>query len=324
MFDAKRFLDDYSIQYIITEGHKHSRPGWIQIKCPFCNSREGWHLGFNLEGDYWHCWRCEWHSTIDVVCALLNCEKYQAHRTIQCYQSSILTKNNTIIVRKNNTARLPEGAGRLLHCHRKYLRDRGFDDLAIKELIDTWGILGTGPIGEWKFRIIIPVRFNGILVSFITRAISQNNPLRYKNCPRNLEVMSIKNTLYGYDQVKRTFGKDLVIVTEGVFDAWKLGPGAVATYGVNYSAAQLNLLAEFKHIAILFDNDPAGQRRADNLAADLNNLGRRTIVITLDEKYKDAGDMPISEARSLMYEIFSFFLDEKKFNQTIQSNYNIT
>ena len=44
MFDAKRFLDDYSIQYI-TEGHKHSRPGWIQIKCPFCNSREGWHLG---------------------------------------------------------------------------------------------------------------------------------------------------------------------------------------------------------------------------------------------------------------------------------------
>ena len=31
---------------IADEGHKHSRPGWVQTTCPFCTGHEGYHLGY--------------------------------------------------------------------------------------------------------------------------------------------------------------------------------------------------------------------------------------------------------------------------------------
>jgi hypothetical protein len=50
--DITRLLQDYNIDFV-SENHKHSRPGWVNVRCPFCTGNEGYHLGFNLNEEYY-------------------------------------------------------------------------------------------------------------------------------------------------------------------------------------------------------------------------------------------------------------------------------
>ena len=52
-----QLFEDYKIPYF-TEGYKYCRPGWVNIDCPFCIGSPGPHLGYNLSGNYFNCWRC--------------------------------------------------------------------------------------------------------------------------------------------------------------------------------------------------------------------------------------------------------------------------
>lgn len=67
---------------------------------------------------------------------------------------------------------------------------------------------------------------------------------------------------------------DSCIVVEGVTDVWRLGPGAVATFGIKFRPAQVAMLARhFKTIHVLFDPEPAAQAQARKLATDISRLG---------------------------------------------------
>ena len=46
-FDAKQFLTDHHIPW--DNQGKHARPGWIQIKCPYCSGHAGWHGKIRLD-----------------------------------------------------------------------------------------------------------------------------------------------------------------------------------------------------------------------------------------------------------------------------------
>ncbi len=84
----------------------------------------------------------------------------------------------------------------------------------------------------------------------------------------------------------------IVYVVESSFDAIRLdqvGMPAVATLGANVSNNQIELLKKyFTEIAIISDNDDAGNIMADKL---IDKLGSRVSKIKLDKKYKDIGDM---------------------------------
>ena len=68
--DIIRLYRDYGIDHK-AEGHKHTRPGWVNTECPFCTGNPGMHLGWNLKEEYFFCWRCGWHAPITTLSELL-------------------------------------------------------------------------------------------------------------------------------------------------------------------------------------------------------------------------------------------------------------
>lgn len=293
-FDAISFFQAYGIDYR-TEGHKHCRQGWAQIKCPFCFGNDGWHLGFELERGWWSCWRCGFHRTWDVLFALLG-SRQLARQAMTAFQGRETFRQ----VKKhhhNEVLELPSGLQPLTKRARLYLESRNFDP-DVMEIV--WKLQSTGNFGAMKYRIYIPIYLNGRVVSWQCRDITGRSQLRYLGQTQEKEILSNKETLYGIDS---TFGKSCVIV-EGVTDVWRLGPGAVATFGIKYKPAQVSmLLKNFKQFHILFDPpDPQAQIQATKLAAELAALGG-SVKVWNPETELDPGDMPQDDADAFMRDV---------------------
>jgi DNA primase len=186
--------------------------------------------------------------------------------------------------------------------HLRYLERRGFDsDLIERE----WGVLGTGPCAyldgiDYRFRLLIPVVWDGREVSFQARDVTGRSDLRYASCPVDREVRHHKHILYGRQERWGRTG----IVVEGVTDAWRFGPVACATFGIAYTTEQVRLIARaFERVAIVFDAERQAQERARRLAAQLHQLGNeRPVVVSLGEGV-DPGSMGQDDADHLVREL---------------------
>lgn len=293
-FDALGFLQHYGIDYI-AEGHKHCRQGWIQVKCPFCVGNPGWHLGFEFERGWWNCWRCGYHRTWDVVFALLDGNKRETAQALVTFKGRPVARQRKEKRLDNRVLELPAGLQPLTPRARKYLKERDFNPDMLEVI---WGLQSTSNFGDMKFRIFIPIFLRNRMVSWQCRDITDNSGMKYLAQSEDKEILNNKDTLYGIDQAT---GNKCVIV-EGVTDTWRLGPGAVATFGIKYRPAQVAmLLTHFEEFHIVFDPDPQAVVQAEILGADLSSLGGKVKIWYLDDY--DPGDMPQAEADALMREI---------------------
>ena len=294
-FDFEQFCKDKNIRRA-QSGHKHTRPGWIQVPCPFCTGNPGYHLGFNLQGGYFNCWRCGWKSVVNVVMELTNETQYPiVARIIQSYKSRTIGKEEVKEVEHARKLILPKSFASLSTRHERYLLSRSYRSPATGQM---WDLKGTGRTGPYAFRIIAPIYFEGQLVSYQGRDITGKSPLKYKACKKEHEVRDHKHCLYGYDLAVG----DSVVVVEGVTDVWRLGPGAVATFGIKYTVQQMKLLLGFKYVFVFFDTaDSQARRQGDKLANELATMGRN--VETIETDWDDPADMPQKEADKLMKEL---------------------
>jgi hypothetical protein len=292
MFQIIEFLNEYGVEYI-TEGTKHCTEGWVQIECPFCVGNPGYHLGFNMNGEYWNCWRCDWHSMEEVVMELTHSSRSEARIIIKQFNGrpSIPIQSKKIKVFKRRLE-FPVGTRSLQKQHREYLKRRKFND---KELEKIWGLKGTGFTGPYKYRIIAPIFYQSRMVSYQGRDITDKQTTKYKACKKELELIQHKHLLYGLDFVK---GKTIV-VCEGVTDVWRMGKGAVATFGTSYTQQQMNLLSEFQKVYMLFDTgEIEASRHAEKAAYSLSSLGIETDIVELDKN--DPADLDQQEAEKIM------------------------
>jgi len=293
--DFERLSEDEGIA-TAPSGHQHARDGWVQVECPFCTGNPGYHLGFNIDDNYFNCWRCGYKNTLDVLKKLLNISSADLFKKLKDYSSKRSThKNKVSIEQENKSLKLPPGTGVLKKMHKRYLKGRGFNP---NELQLIWGIMGTGVVGPFCYRLVIPIYFKGKLISYQGRDISDRAKLRYKNCPIDQEVKHLKNIVYGFDNVP---GKT-VVICEGVTDVWKLGPGAVATFGTGYTPEQVKLLGKnFDRRYILYDQDAAGKSQSKKLAYKLAMYEGHTSVIKLTGfKGKDPGELSNKKAKQIM------------------------
>lgn len=299
-FNAIKFYTDFHIDYS-DSGHKRTRPGWVQIHCPFCIGSKGYHLGFHLATGAYSCWRCGKHSQVDVVKATLNCSTSEAFETIKGY-TDLRGSAKTSQGRKEGASKkslkcvFPEGTGELSDRHRKYLEKRKFDP---DKLVKLWGLKGTLVGGRYKWRILAPIIFEGQMVSYQGRDITNKSELKYKACAKEEEVIDHQNVVYGLDNVK---GKVCVIV-EGLADVWRLGYGAVCCFGISWTLSQVNLIASrFKTVYVMFDGgEDAANKQAYKLACLLSARGVEVEILELESG--DPGDMPQDEADKLMREL---------------------
>lgn len=293
--NAEKLFRNYGIIYV-TEGHKHAREGWVNCACPFCTGNPGFHLGWNTEDEYFYCWRCGWHPPARTISALLKIPESEAFVLLQQYG---VNKTKIKKVKISVPFKTPSGLTELSTMHRKYLEKRNFDPDKITNL---WKIQGTGPVSkldkiDYRFRIFIPYFWNGEMVTFDTRDITNKQTARYKACPETVEKIHRKSILYGNQEHWGEVG----ICVEGATDVWRLGTNACAVSGIQFTREQVRVLSQtFKHIVIIFDEEPQAQAQAKKLVAELRFRG----VFAENVKIKgDPASLSQNEADNLLKSI---------------------
>jgi 5S rRNA maturation endonuclease (ribonuclease M5)/transposase-like protein len=289
------------------EGHKHSRPGWVNVECPFCSGEhEGYHLGYNIDEKYFYCWRCGRENTYSItntIAKIIGVDKKFASKLAKQYDiySKKRRKTNHVVTVNRKPHKLPTDTRDMTKRHKRYIEKRGFDPDLIEQ---QYGVLGTGPASvldniSYKHRILIPIYYKGEQVSFQARDITGKSQKRYLACPKVREKIDHKHTLYGYDQCK----SDTAIVVEGFFDAWRFPRYAVATYGIEYTREQLILLSQFNRVITIFDPDEKGkqsQKQAKKLRKELTFRGVKCDNVILNA---DPADTPQEEADYLLKQL---------------------
>lgn len=272
--DFQRLCSDFQLE-TAPRDHKHWRDGWTAVECPFCSGNPGYHLGYNEEESYFNCWRCGWHPITEVISKLLRLSREQAARTISHYPAP-LNLSREMSPKERFPFSLPLGCRSApLSIHRRYLESRRFE---VEELIRRWRLQFTGKVGSYKLRVIAPVYRNGTMVSFQGRDVTGRSPLRYKACAENHERVPHKACLYGEDEAVASAGRSHVVVCEGITDVWRIGPGAVATFGIEWTPEQARRLAQWQSVSVLFDSaDPQAVRKQSQLARTLSVLGVREV-----------------------------------------------
>jgi len=298
--DIISILDDYGISRA-SAGHKHSRPGWINMPCPFCEGSPGYHLGYSLQDNYFRCWRCGWKSQTEAISKLCGVTKAEAIQVIKLHHGRVSLMEGATIPRTIQEFKLPSSVGPLLPHHKKYLQGRNF---APEQLEKDWGLLSTSPTStlagaEYKHRILAPIVWEGQMVSFQARDVSGQSPLKYKACPSAQELIPHKRILYGNENNWHGFG----IVVEGITDVWRFGGPACAVFGIAFTPAQVKLLAQiFDDVAVVFDDEPQAQFQARKLATELQFRGVRARSVMIQG---DPGGMAQGEADELTQEILN-------------------
>ena len=298
LFDPKAYLTRKNIPFI-SEG-KEVTSGWLGVKCPWCDDR-GYHLGINLTSNYISCWRCGTKGSVIKLVQFYEKVSYQESLEImEGYQSF----NKPIDYQKYIPQREFHFPKEFNQIHydavpasvAQFLSGRGFHPFELTKEKELYY-----PTNNSKYchRLIIPVYFKKKMVSFIARDVTGTASQPYKACPDELSVFTVKETLYGYDDILP--GSPIIIV-EGVIDQWKLGKGTVATFGTAWTREQIELIKSLhpSFVFILYDNEDTAQKSAIKLSQAL--WFAATEVFTLID-HKDPGELTLDEAKEVKKEL---------------------
>ena len=186
-FNIKNFLIDYQINY--TEQGKNIGPGFVGVQCIMCDDHS-FHGGFNIEKEYYNCWKCGGHWMPKVVARLTRTNIGEAKRIIKKYSTgeSHAPKKETEHKYKSEVV-FPPGTGPLTEKAKQYLIGRNFDP---DKLVSEWGLLSTSHLGDYKFRILAPIYLRSRLISYQCRDITGKHKVPYMGCPIEESVYFLK------------------------------------------------------------------------------------------------------------------------------------
>lgn len=184
----------------------------------------------------------------------------------------------------------------------KYLEKRHVSpELAINRGI------GYAVTGRYAYRVIVPVKNDGHLYTYIGRTVLTQcpnctelvddctcRPYKYPKVltPTKKQGAQPSHTLYNLEVVHRTRPERLVVV-EGVFDALRLPTSSVALLGSSASATQVTLiagLARGREVILALDPDEAGYKGTLKVA-DLLSSEMVKVRVALLPEGEDVGSI---------------------------------
>ena len=258
-------FDDRGISY--EDRHKNVSNKCVGVCCPFCNDNS-FHLGIFKQGLNFTCWKCGASGGLFTFLREvlgLSWTEFKALSGSKCVQRPVPADIEDAVktIMEDNSEGESQGPvfwdepeyphhcwdvscveydeNPLLRC---FLRKRNFD---VGTCIEYEAIVGTPLAESYANRLIFPVCFEneGALVAYQGRDMTERARSKYYATPG----APIKETLYQYDSV---IPGGTVIVTEGVFDVWRLGHSAVATFGTMLSPRQRKLLVALQPSLVVF------------------------------------------------------------------------
>ena len=309
--NIQQILDWHNIPYILSG--KNVQHGNLNIKCPWCGYDDpSEHLGINLKTGYWACWRNQEHRgkrPHRLLMKLLNCSYEQVETLIGTVDRTQIEKKQE--KEKSNAPQpkqlefpkeiKPIGIKGSSARFRAYLERRGFNP--VQRAIDNYGLCYSTLPGPWKDRLIVPVWIDGRLVTWTGRSIHSNAEIRYRTLSKENSVLSLKDTIWNFDQLNKEPLEHLVLV-EGPFDALKLDfygkeleLRATCTFGLSLKDAQIDLLSalKFKSLSILLDSGT--EQQALSIQKQLAFL--RPKILTLPLGIEDPGNLSKIDIRYL-------------------------
>lgn len=259
---------------ILESGHHHCRSGWVQVHCPFCDVNQShFHMGYNLEYKYVNCWKCGPHELYYTLLKLLPRVKVpQIKRFIRD-----LPQQRSIQLEIKRNLSVPQGLRDLTKRFKRYLKNRKYNTQTIQNM---WGVSCFSTLrspSEYHNRLFIPITLAGEVVSWTTRSILPDAKLRYLSASAAQESIPHKSLLYGED-----YARHAIIITEGPLDVWKIGPGAVATFGTNFTPDQVYRMSKYPRRIICFDKETTAQNQAMKLTKQLSVFPGITANVKLE------------------------------------------
>ena len=269
----------------LEEGHQHCRNGWVQVDCPYCSPNSNkYMLGLNKTHGYFNCWQCGYQNLVETLSLLSNIEARSIYPLLKGIQ-----KTQYIETLRTGKLIIPDSVEELHPAHKRYLEKRGHDPAVITKL---WGVRGIGIAADLAWRLFIPIHVNHQIVSWTTRTIGDTETTRYISAKAEEEAVNHKHLLYGEDLASHA-----IIIVEGPIDAWRIGPGAVATFGLNVSPEQIARMSVYSLRVICFDNTIDAQQRAQKLAKTLSLFPGETYIACITGK--DVDTSPVAEVEEL-------------------------
>ena len=273
---------------VASDDHRHTREGWLNLDCPFCGTFGKFHLGYNLRFKYFNCWHCGHHSNVKVLCALLKVSTAEAKKLLAEHSADV----ESYEFKKTEVAGVVKEPSRiddLQSIHKKYLRNRKFN---AAEIATRWGVKGIGIHHKHAWCLWIPIHYRGELVSWTTRSLNPDADMKYITAKKEEEKIHHKDILYGLD-----FANSAIVVVEGPFDAWRIGPGACATLGTAYTTSQVVHISKFPVRAVCYDKAASAQRAANKLCDELSTFPGETYNIEIDSD--DPGEATRKEVKHI-------------------------
>lgn len=295
----QKLFEDYKIDYSL----KTNR-GWVNTKCIYCGG-SSYKLGFNPTEDYCTCFACGLHNLKETLSKLLAIPKKDINDVIEQY------KTRTIILNKLNDKKTTAVKNLVLPTdtftpiERKYLKSRNFNPSYLHK---KYNVVGGGIVGDWKYRIIIPVIINGKIVSWTGRSILEKSKLdelkipRYKNLEIKKSVINPKECLFNLDNSKNK----TVVLTEGPFDVMRLGDDFICSFGTSLTQSQIKeIRLRYDKIFIMFDNEVEAQQKARNYGQMLSSVGVDVEIVDAysDFNKNDGGELNDEEVKIIRKEL---------------------
>jgi hypothetical protein len=221
------------------------------------------------------------------------------------------------------------------HPARQYIARRKFDH---QELNDVFGVRYCYE-GQWfgghtfntTNTLILPLWFGGKVVGWQSRLLYDPDSLTEEDCkmfgfmqdddgeyvrpPKYFTSPGLEKgrALYNYDNARQS---ELVVITEGPFDAIAVGRCAVATLGKGVTEHQANAIKSYWQLAVVMLDPGDADKEMQVLTARLHRT-IRTIVVQL-QGYKDPGECPRDEIwRQISAQMQRFQLDATKYRTVI-------
>lgn len=267
------------------------RRGWLQFNCPWC-SDSNYHGGIRLDSPSCTCFKCGKLNLTTTISALMGKSYSEVKKLLKTYGIGRHSVREHVEYRDNIKTVLPY-SGEFSVSAIRYLMNRGFDP---EYIIEKYGLKYCN-LGEMAGRIIIPIYFEEELVSWTSRTISDTVEPRYMSCPNEKERIPHKDIFFNWDNTE-----DTVVLTEGPFDAMRIGFGAIAGFGMDLTERQLKLLTEKKKVIIALDNEPGAQKQAAKIHSVLTLFGIETRLwrITSGKDPGSADEEEIKELRAMV------------------------
>jgi len=247
--------------------------GWVTFDCPMCSDKRkrGGVIESSAKISY-HCFNCGYTTGWAMSPHLGKRFKDLAERLgatksdIHQVQVSLLKHSEELdqadpestvySTSKFNSVQLPTGAQTI---------DQLPDGHELKEYARERDILGIYPLLHFddlanKRRVVVPFTYNGELVGWTSRHIAPPD----KNTPKYL--MNVQpGYVFNVDRFAND-NREIVIVTEGVFDAILVD--GVSVLGNSITAEQAHLIEKLgKRVIVCPDRDEAGKQLIDQAVA---------------------------------------------------------